>query len=396
MDFDFWYLAAVPILFAAGWWLRGVDEKQRSKEKTGLDDKYFRGLSLLLSDEPDKAIDLFIKVVEVDPETIELHHALGNLFRRRGEFERAIRIHTYLANRAELPEQERQQALSEVALDFLKAGMYDRAESAYELLAKCPERRLEAAHALVRIYCTEKEWLKAVGEAELLEKHGEDHHVEIAHFCCELAENARRMKDLERAQQFADRAIKTNAASPRALALQADLALDRGDQKAAFVFWHEIEEKEPTYMPLIAGKMADVMAETDQHKAVEFLKGIFAKTGSVDVLRATVERLAAWQGVPQAGEFAAQALKASPTLSAFAVAMDMSARAHPEDAQAAMLAKLLANQARNVSRYQCRKCGYLSHSFAWRCPGCETWDAFPPLRAEEVRRKPTAPAAKKA
>lgn len=387
MDFDFWYLAAVPILFAAGWWLRGIDEKQRSKEKIGLDDKYFRGLSLLLSNEPDKAIDLFIKVVEVDPETIELHHALGNLFRKRGEFERAIRIHTYLANRAELPESERLQALSEVALDFLKAGMFDRAEAAYELLAKKNARRVEAARALVGVYCTEKEWLKAIGEAEVLEKNGEDHHVEIAHYCCELAQNARRMKDLQRAQQFADKALRINPDSPRALALCADLALDRADKKAAFVFWDELKKREPAYIPLVAPKMADVMVEEDQNKAIDFLKNVFAQSGSVDVLRAAVERIAAWKGVKDAGEFAASALNATPTLSAFAVAMDMSARAHPEDEHAAMLAKLLATQARTISRYQCRKCGYLSHTFAWQCPGCETWDAFPPLRVEENRRK---------
>ena len=107
MEFELWYLVAVPILFAAGWWLRGVDSKQRKKSVEGIDEHYAKGLSLLLSDDPDqadKAIDLFIEVVRLDPETIELHHALGNLFRRRGQFDRAIRIHSFLVNRLELPE----------------------------------------------------------------------------------------------------------------------------------------------------------------------------------------------------------------------------------------------------------------------------------------------------
>ena len=138
MEFELWYLIAVPILFAAGWWLRGVDFKQHKKATEGIDEHYAKGLSLLLSDDPvkaDKAIDLFIEVVRLDPETIELHHALGNLFRRRGQFDRAIRLHSFLVNRAELPEKERALAMAELALDYLKSGMYDRAESAYEQLA---------------------------------------------------------------------------------------------------------------------------------------------------------------------------------------------------------------------------------------------------------------------
>ena len=156
------------MLFAAGWCLRGVDIKQRKVEKQGLEDNYFKGLSLLLSDEPDKAIDQFIEVVRLDPETIELHHALGNLFRRRGQFDRAIRLHSFLVNRSELPETERATALSELALDFLKAGTYDRAEAAYQSLANFKDRRHEAVNALMHIYCTEREWVKAIEQAQLL------------------------------------------------------------------------------------------------------------------------------------------------------------------------------------------------------------------------------------
>ena len=173
MEFELWYLIAVPILFAAGWWLRGVDFKQHKKATEGIDEHYAKGLSLLLSDDPvkaDKAIDLFIEVVRLDPETIELHHALGNLFRRRGQFDRAIRLHSFLVNRAELPEKERALAMAELALDYLKSGMYDRAESAYEQLAGFKGREVEALEALMHIYCTEREWKKAVETAERLQR----------------------------------------------------------------------------------------------------------------------------------------------------------------------------------------------------------------------------------
>ena len=202
MEFELWYLIAVPILFAAGWWLRGVDFKQRKKAAQGLDEHYAKGLSLLLSDDPvktDKAIDLFIEAVRLDPETIELHHALGNLFRRRGQFDRAIRIHSFLVNRAELPAAERGTALAELALDYLKAGMYDRAEGAYEQLAGFKGREAEALDALMHIYCTEHEWMKAVETAERLQKSGKDLHVEISHYYCELANLARMTRDATRA-----------------------------------------------------------------------------------------------------------------------------------------------------------------------------------------------------
>lgn len=240
MEFELWYLIAVPILFAAGWWLRGVDFKQHKKATEGIDEHYAKGLSLLLSDDPvkaDKAIDLFIEVVRLDPETIELHHALGNLFRRRGQFDRAIRLHSFLVNRAELPEKERALAMAELALDYLKSGMYDRAESAYEQLAGFKGREVEALEALMHIYCTEREWKKAVETAERLQKSGKDLHVEISHYYCELANLARCTKDAARASEFVTSALKANPDNPRALSLAADLALDAGKPQDALSAW---------------------------------------------------------------------------------------------------------------------------------------------------------------
>jgi len=130
MEFELWYLVLLPLVFAAGWFGRGFESKARATDNAALPRSYFRGLNLLLNDQPDKAIDAFIEVVRLDPETIELHHALGNLFRRRGEFDRAVRIHTHLLNRSDLPARQRSQALSELGQDYLKGGLLDRAEAA--------------------------------------------------------------------------------------------------------------------------------------------------------------------------------------------------------------------------------------------------------------------------
>ena len=389
MEFELWYLIAVPILFAAGWWLRGVDFKQRKKAAQGLDEHYAKGLSLLLSDDPvktDKAIDLFIEAVRLDPETIELHHALGNLFRRRGQFDRAIRIHSFLVNRAELPAAERGTALTELALDYLKAGMYDRAEGAYEQLAGFKGREAEALDALMHIYCTEHEWMKAVETAERLQKSGKDLHVEISHYYCELANLARLTRDATRAGEFVNDALKANPANARALSLAADLALDAGKADEALQAWAEIEKVKPTYAPLIAAKKADVLAETDKTAAMNYLKDVFEKSGSIDVLQAAVARMSVWADAPAAAAFAGDALKKRPSLSAFAVLCNLRSKANPDDEQARLLADVTTKQSKLFARYQCSHCGFLAHTFTWQCPGCERWDSFPPLRVDEAKK----------
>lgn len=389
MEFELWYLIAVPILFAAGWWLRGVDFKQHKKATQGIDEHYAKGLSLLLSDDPvkaDKAIDLFIEVVRLDPETIELHHALGNLFRRRGQFDRAIRLHSFLVNRAELPEKERALAMAELALDYLKSGMYDRAESAYEQLSTFKGREVEALEALMHIYCTEHEWKKAVETAERLQKSGKDLHVEISHYYCELANLARCTKDAARASEFVTSALQANPENPRAMSLAADLALDAGKTQDAISAWSQIENAKPAYAPLIAAKKADVLAETDKAAAMKYLKETFAKSGSVDVLTAAVARMSVWADAPTAAAFAGEALKSRPSLSAFSVLCNLRSKADPDDEQARLLAEVTTKQSKLFARYQCSHCGFLAHTFSWQCPGCERWDSFPPIRVDEAKK----------
>ncbi len=386
MEFELWYLIAVPILFASGWWLRGLDARQRKGDRKNIDDQYFKGLSLLLSDEPDKAIDVFIQVVRLDEDTIELHHALGNLFRRRGQFDRAIRLHSFLVNRAELPERERATAMSELALDYLKAGMYDRAEAAYEALAEFKGREPEANEALMHIYVTEREWKKAIESAQKLSGAGTRLNHEISHYYCELAVIARQAKDLTRAVEYTRAALEQNAENPRALSLSADLSLENGDREGALSCWNKIEQTHADYLPLIAAKKADVLAEADHEEALAYLKDAFQKTGSVDVLRALVQRTAAWVNEGAAAGVASEALKNRPSLSTLAVMSSIKAKSNPRDEQAKILADITARQSKISARYQCRHCGFLAHTFSWQCPGCEQWDTFPPLRVDEVKR----------
>ena len=248
MDFELWYLVFVPLLFAAGWWFRGLDARQRRMETHGLDENYFKGLSLLISDKPEKAIDHFMEVMRLDSETIELHHSLGNLFRERGQFDQAIRIHTNLVNRAELPDSERMLALSELAQDFVKAGTFDRAQSAYEMLRdSSPERREEALAALMRIFMTEKDWAKAIETAEIRSREFKtDLSHEVSHFYCEMAAASRRAGDAARTAELIDKALHVNPKNVRALIMAADTALASGDTAAAQNKWSRIETEART------------------------------------------------------------------------------------------------------------------------------------------------------
>ena len=168
MDFEPWWLIFVPVLFALGWLAARFDIRQMLRETRSLPDSYFRGLNFLLNEQPDRAIDAFVEVAKLDPETTELHFALGSLFRRRGEMERAIRVHQSLLSRSDLPAAEREHAQHELAQDFLKAGMLDRAESGFEQL-KDTRYALPALRSLIRIFESEHDWPRAIEAVKTLQ-----------------------------------------------------------------------------------------------------------------------------------------------------------------------------------------------------------------------------------
>ena len=190
MEFEIWWLLGIPVFFALGWIAARVDIKQLVSESRSLPRGYFKGLNFLLNEQPDKAIDAFIEIVKLDPETAEMHFALGNLFRRRGETERAIRVHQNLLSRPDLPIEQQVHAQYELGMDYLKAGLLDRAEETFNLLVDT-QYGVQARRALLEIFQREKEWRRAIAAAEGLQESGAGaHHKEIAQFYCELAQDA--------------------------------------------------------------------------------------------------------------------------------------------------------------------------------------------------------------
>ena len=386
IEFEFWYLLALPLLFGAGWLARGFESRAHATDQAGLPRSYFRGLNLLLNDQHDKAIDAFIEVVKLDPETIELHHALGNLFRRRGEFDRAVRIHTHLLNRADLPASARSQALAELGQDYLKGGLLDRAEDAFTRLREDSHHRFDALRALLRIYQMEREWLKAVDCARLLEREaGESHGVAISHFFCEIAAAALDQARFDDAQRAIDDALAANRKSVRALILAGDLEMKRGRPEEALRQWQKVEAASPEHVALIAGRIADTMdAAGDRKGALNWLRRALLDMPSIDLLDVTQKRVNEWDGHAAAEALVGEELRRHPSLLGFERLLETRLAMNKNDPELQLLTSLLRGQTRKLARFRCTRCGFRAREYHWNCPGCTGWDTYPPRRIEEL------------
>ena len=206
MEFEFWWLLALPVFFGMGWVAARVDLKSLLSESRQMPSSYFRGLNFLLNEQPDKAIESFIEVVKVDPQTVDLHFALGSLFRRQGEIDRAIRMHQNLLDRPDLPADKRETAVFELAQDFHRAGLLDRAEELFSRLDGSPYEHPSLSF-LLSIYEQEKDWPKAIAVTRRMEAIAKQpYHKEIAHYDCELAQGALLKSDFAAAQAHLDNA----------------------------------------------------------------------------------------------------------------------------------------------------------------------------------------------
>src|SRR5260221_8356236 len=241
MDLESWWLFGFALFFGLGWLAARVDIKQLLSESRHLPRSYFKGLNFLLNEQPDKAIEAFIEVVKVDPETVELHFALGSLFRRRGETERAIRMHQNLLERSDLAEEQRLHATAELGEDYLKAGLLDRAEEMFLKLKTSPHRA-GALKSLIEIYQQEKDWMKAAEVArELEEESGQSSQKEIANYYCELAVSEATHSRPDGAKRHLESALAEHRKCVRANIILGDVLAAAGDHQGAIEAWKRIE-----------------------------------------------------------------------------------------------------------------------------------------------------------
>ena len=382
MEFDLqWLLMGLPVAFGLGWLASRLDLRQWKREVESSPRAYFKGLNLLLNEQQDKAIDAFIEAVQHDPGSSDLHFALGNLFRRRGEYERAVRVHQHLLARADLPTAERDRAQHALAQDFLKAGLFDRAEAAFQALegtAFATDARL----ALLSLYERSRDWTAAIEVAAQLEKSGTGSFAErSAHFHCELAQTADDRGDAATAEAALARAREIAPLAARPLVQQAQRLVRQGRAAQAMAVFAELRQRNPDAFSRLAEDFvacAKAAGQLDPARAA--LEELFARQPRIDLLRA----LALLQGcAPGQSERLLPLLREQPSLSAALALLDAPADQWLEGAQPAVR-DAVARAARPLQRYRCAACGFEAQRHFWQCPGCLSWDSFPQQRIEEL------------
>jgi lipopolysaccharide assembly protein B len=382
MDFDLqWLLIGLPVAFALGWLGSRFDLRQFRRDSRDSPRAYFKGLNLLLNEQQDKAIDAFIEAVQNDPDTTDLHFALGNLFRRRGEFERAVRVHQHLLQRADLPPAERHRAQHALAQDFLKAGLFDRAEQAY-LALDGTSYQAEAQLALLMLYERSREWSRAIDVASRIEAAGGASLASrVAHYWCELSQAAEDRGDSEQAEDALQRARRAEPTAVRPLVMVGRRHVRQGDKLQALAAWDELRRCQSASFALVAAEYADAALDCGRESAaLEALTEQAQRQPGVDVLRA----LARLQPDDLAGQRQRllEHLQHQPTLSAaLDVLADDTLALQPEALPA--LRGAIAAAARPLQRYRCAACGFEAQHWFWQCPGCLAWDSYPPRRIEE-------------
>ncbi|MBD5801125.1 tetratricopeptide repeat protein [Azoarcus sp. Aa7] len=391
MDIELWWFLALPLFFGLGWLAARIDIRQVVHESRALPRSYLSGLNFLLNEQQDKAIDAFIEAVKIDPQTIELHFALGSLFRRRGETDRAIRMHQNLVDREDLSEEQRLQALAELGQDYLKAGLLDRAEAVF---AQLRDSRLNdiAMRYLLEIYQQEKDWAKAVEAAKALPDHESVlWRKEVANFYCELATSALASSKYDETQKFLDEAFSINRRCVRASLVQGDLLAVQGRYEEAIEVWKRVESQDPIYLALVAERVMDAHSKLGRvEQGQTLLRSWLERHASLDLLDEVFHWELEKEGSRAAYDLVREELRRNPTLLGLDKLLEAALLHVPSEQRGdiELVKQLIHGHTRRVARYRCAECGFKARQFQWRCPACGGWETYPPRRTEEYDLAP--------
>ncbi|MCB1866310.1 MAG: lipopolysaccharide assembly protein LapB [Chromatiales bacterium] len=386
-------LFLIPVAAAVGWWSGHRSAARRVDLGVSLDcgRDYLKGLNYLLNEQPDKAIDIFIRMIEVDSETVETHLALGHLFRRRGEVDRAIRIHQNLIARPTLSKDQRAGALLELGLDYMRAGLFDRAESLFAEVVETGVHCESALEQLLMIYQQEKDWTRAIDVGKRLQTYAShDWSADIAQFHCQLAEEALARSDRSEAQTLLNKALAADKNCVRAVIMQGDLARRANDWKGALKQYRRVEEIDSGYLPEVLIPMRDSFialgAMNDWRRHLEIMLERRASIGGIEAL---ADLIAAERGVVAAGEFLLEKLQRQPSLEGLYKLMSMSldGRLPPSIDALRLFRELAAKLLDSQPHYRCENCGYPAGSLHWQCPSCKQWSTIKPLQGPDWQLK---------
>lgn len=375
-------LAGLFLLLAAtGWALGRFGERDEENPPPPLNVDYLKGLNFLLNEQTDQALEHFLEMVRVDDKTIETHFALGSLFRRRGEIDRAIRIHQNIIARPDLAAEQRDQALFSLAKDYLHAGLLDRAEKLFVRLSQGSRYQVQALESLCRIYEQEKEWQKAIDAGQQLETvGGRSLALQIAHYYCELAEEGAANNDYAAARRYVKKAQAGRPRTMRGALTRAHIARETNDHKTAIRLYHRIID-EHTY--LISEALPEIVATYEKDGSMsgldKALRSMLDKNPDMRSLVAYTAIVNNLTDIPIIDECVENYLLDEPTLSEF---VDLHIFSQGNGAkQSEALSKVrsaLSKLAATTPRYQCQECGFSSQRLLWQCPSCRNWETQRP------------------
>ena len=384
MEFEFWWLLALPLFFSLGWLAARVDLKQLLAESTALPAAYFKGLNFLITNQQDKAIEAFTEAVQANTDSLELHFALGSLFRKRGEVDRAIHLHLHLLEKKELEPQQKLAVTAELAQDYLKAGLFDRAEELFESLDD-DRYRQPALRALLEIYVREREWERAIKAATELERiSGVPFRVEIAHYYCEMAVKSKLANDTHTARFELDQALNANKNCVRANVLLGDLEAENNNHVVAISTWKRIEFQKPEYLGLIAPKLlASYRALNQTTDGLALLQTYLQTYQLSSLLNVLYEAILVEENAENAAKLARNELIKMPSLNTLDLLLQARAileTSHPQNGNlqdTQLMQQAVRHAIGNKTAYHCEQCGFKAKYHHWQCPACNAWEALP-------------------
>lgn len=376
----------LPVAAAYGWYMgRRSAQQSKQDDASRLSRDYVTGVNFLLSNQQDKAVDLFLDMLKEDTGTVEAHLTLGNLFRSRGEVDRAIRIHQSLMESASLTYDQRLLAVQQLGRDYMAAGLYDRAEGMFKQLVDETDFRLSALQQLLQIYQATSDWQSAIEVAERLVKLGKDkHRGEIANFWCELALQQMAGNDLDKAMALLRKGAAADRNSARVSIMMGRVWMEKGDYAKAVESLERVIEQDKE----LVGETLEMLqtcyqqlGKTDEWEA--FLRRCAEEnTGATaDLMLAQI--LEQREGAESAQNYVTRQLERHPTMRVFQKLIDYHIN-EAEEGRAkeslGVLRHMVGEQVRSKPRYRCQKCGFTAHTLYWHCPSCRSWSSIKPIR----------------
>ncbi len=371
-----WLLILLPLAAVGGWFMAVYDQDGKRTRKE-IPEAYFKGLNLILNEEPDEALRLFLKLVEVDSDTVEMHLALGNLFRRQGEVERATRIHYHLFRRTDLEQGLRSLALFELAQDYFRAGLYDRAEEHFLVLRKIKNYTKRANGFLFQIYEQEREWEKAIKVAlQLNSEQNEESSKTIAHLYCELAEGFIGAGANHKAENCIQSAFKHDSRCLRAVIQSGRLESMRGNHVNAIAIWRGIEYWHPDAIGEVVEHVCNSYRVMGDLRGMRvFLESALDKSPDPRIINALVELTNEKDGRDAGQKLFVDLVRKFPSIESLhqLIRSNSQLASGRQNRDYSTLAELLSQVTQSVKSYYCKQCGFQSQSLHWQCPGCKGW-----------------------